>query len=119
MPTIVGILTFVSMVNTTPAWLKAEQYKFSEFYPLSAEEMACSVGLSMTIMFYNLGARIRCFRTKNLAIACTVGHAFIFWEQKYMSCPRPRPMSDGKSHLIALQLTHEISIRLIKAKGIK
>ena len=53
MPTIVGILTFISMINTTFERLKAK--------------IKCSVELSM-IFFYNLGTMIKCLRTLTKAL---------------------------------------------------
>ena len=48
MPTVVGILTFISMINTTSERLKARNiFYLSVFLLLSAAEVSCSVELSM------------------------------------------------------------------------
>ena len=48
MPSIVGILTFISMINTTSEILKARKFCiFSAFLLLCAVEISCSVELSM------------------------------------------------------------------------
>ena len=46
MPTIVGILTFISMIITSER-LKARSFLFSIFQFLSVVEILCSVELSM------------------------------------------------------------------------
>ena len=45
MPTTVGILTFVSMINTTSEKLKAK--KINRYFSFLAVEILCSVELSM------------------------------------------------------------------------
>ena len=56
MPTIVGILTFISMINTTSERLKARNFFYLLVFKfLRAVEISCSVDLSMK-KFYNLGA---------------------------------------------------------------
>ena len=57
MPTIVGILIFMSRINTTSESLKARKILFFNifsFYQLF-NKISCSVELSMKI-YYNLGA---------------------------------------------------------------
>ena len=58
MPTIVGILTFINMINTISERFKEEKklLNFSLFQFLGAVETSCSVEVSMK-KFYNLGAR--------------------------------------------------------------
>ena len=48
MPTVVGILTFIRMINTTSERLKARNiFYLTVFLLLSAVEVSCSVELSM------------------------------------------------------------------------
>ena len=55
MPTIVGILTFISMINATAEWLKALN-SFICWYFSFYEQMKFRAQLSMKKV-YNLGAR--------------------------------------------------------------
>ena len=52
MPTIVGILTFISMINTTSERLKEQNFscQYFKFY-----ESLCSAELSMKKVFFTLG----------------------------------------------------------------
>ena len=51
MPTIVGVLTFISMINTTSERLKAcRTYSFVSILLLRAFEIPCSVELSMDFL---------------------------------------------------------------------
>ena len=57
MPTIVGILTFISMINTTSEKLKARNSLYlSVVYFLRGVEILCSAELSMKIV-YILGSK--------------------------------------------------------------
>ena len=55
MPTIVGILTFISMINTTSERLKAAKHRTSEFscqyFSFHEQLKSCSVELSMKKVF--------------------------------------------------------------------
>ena len=56
MPTTVGILTFISMINTTFSRLKANKSLFVGILVFKKVEISCSVESSIK-KFYNLGAR--------------------------------------------------------------
>ena len=47
MPTIVGILTIISMINTTPERLKARTFLFVGILVFLAVEISCSAELSL------------------------------------------------------------------------
>ena len=47
MPTIVGILTYISMINTTSERLKARHFFICQYFSFLAAEISCSVELSM------------------------------------------------------------------------
>ena len=60
MPTIVGMLTFISMIKTSLDSLKSRNvYTFQHFCFYEQFELLCSVELSMK-KFYNLGACATC-----------------------------------------------------------
>ena len=55
MPTIVGILTFISMINTTSECWKASKVFIFQHFSFNEQLTSCSVELSMKKV-YNLGA---------------------------------------------------------------
>ena len=58
MPTIVGILTFISMINTTSEKLKARNHFICWYFSFGEQlKISCSVELSMK-KFYNLEPRL-------------------------------------------------------------
>ena len=60
-PTIVGILTFISKINTTPESLKARKvFNFPHFKFLREAVEICSVGLSMKKSFIVSGPNREC-----------------------------------------------------------
>ena len=65
MPTIVGILTFISMINTPSDSLKPKVFIFQDFIILWAVEISCSVELSMK-KFYILRARLNSIQADKL-----------------------------------------------------
>ena len=63
MSTIVGILTFISRINTTSESLKARKvFIFQHFSLYEQLKFLCSVELSM-LKFYNLGGQVFCLAT--------------------------------------------------------
>ena len=70
MPTIVGILTFISMISTKSESLKARTFLiFHYFSVFLAVEKSCSVELNMK-KFYNLGAwsGLKCFKCLDISV---------------------------------------------------
>ena len=56
MPTIVGILTFISMTNTTSDWLKARNFFICRYFSFYVQ-LTCQAQMSWAWkQFYNLGA---------------------------------------------------------------
>ena len=54
MPTFVGILTFISIINTTSESLKARKVFILSFLALLVVEISCSVELNMKKSFVTL-----------------------------------------------------------------
>ena len=58
MPTLVGILTFISMINATSERLKARNFFICRYFSFYEQLYSCSVELRMK-KFYNLGTRLQ------------------------------------------------------------